>query len=183
MPSTIAALLFLNFLYHNITTRNSKLSTLFLILHSHTSQWIFISLILYTINFALRHFELTIKRPHSIIPRIFWCQRPVMRHVSMRRVRPWWMSSVGATKTTWTMENPPWHEMSWNVDECSVLLIGDFPRKKHEKNLMIGVRTVGGNFCLGLPRQPWRKLIDRFATPPPCLSCWGSGLRNMAWDI
>lgn len=56
--------------------------------------------------------------------------------------------------------------MSWNVDECSVLLIGDFPRKKHEKNLMIGVRTVGGNFCLGLPRQPWRKLIDRFANPP-----------------
>lgn len=87
--------------------------------------------------------------------------------------------------TTWTMENPPWHEMSWNVDECSVLFIGGvLPEKKHWKNLMIGVRTVGeisasvyrgshgGSLSTGLP--PF---------PPPCLSCGASGLRNMAWDI
>lgn len=115
-PSTFTKVFFLNIFHHNITTRNSKLSnfqmpppTLFLILHSHTSQWIFISLI-YTVYFCLKQLELTIKRPHSIIPRIFWCQRPVTRHVSMRRVRPWWMSSVGATKT----RHEPWrihHDM------------------------------------------------------------------------
>ena len=70
---------------------------LFLILHSHTSQYMLISL-LYTTNFSLRQVELTTNSPYSIYIHLIILHLHFMYHSSSHSSSPFFLSSIVSSK-------------------------------------------------------------------------------------